>query len=157
MARKNKRNAFPKALKEIQAVDVDDFIFAYSLGAAAASYRMPMESPAESGFTLTNGKETREFRLTDIPLNRAVLAIRDHCEGDTVRFMAIMQRIFAFTKLQDDERLSRWTRKSDKDPDRMEIHGAVLEVAATLPLERNGRFDEDAFFKAVESITGLHK
>ena len=66
--------------------------------------------------------------------------------------MAIMQRIFAFAKLQDDERLNRWTRRSEKEPDRTEIHGAVLEAAATLPLEKNGRFDADKFFQAIEVI-----
>ena len=84
MAKTGKKRAQPKS-KEIRAVDVDDFIFAYSVGEAAASYRMPMESPAESGFKLTDGKETREYQLTDIPLNRAALAIRDHCEGDAAR------------------------------------------------------------------------
>lgn len=102
----------PRLVKpeEIKPVDVEEFSFAFAVGAAAYAYRMPMRSPTENKLLLEDEKgDVQEIRITDVPLNRAALAIRDQCQGDMEMFQAIMHRIFALMKLQSHEKMQQWT------------------------------------------------
>ena len=143
--------------EEIPAVDLDHFIFAFSVGDAAASYRMPMKSQCENKFVISDDKESQEFVLTDNPLNRATLAIREQCGDDGEMFQAVMYRLFALMKVLDNKKIQRWTRVSAKKSDGIEIHPAVLEAAASLPLNKRGRFQVQGFLKAVEAIAANGK
>ncbi len=114
------------------AVDPQEFMFVLRLIAAASTYKMPMDSPTRYGFALkTEAGEVQQYRLTEDPLNRAGLAVREHCGQDSAKFHALMKRYFAWVDIRDHEGLSRWVRRH---PDGTYIHDAILHAAATVPL-----------------------
>ncbi len=143
--------------EEVKPVDVEEFSFALAVGGAAYAYRMPMSSPSENKILLEDEEgNIEEIRLTDVPLNRAALAIRDQCRGDMEMFQSIMHRVFAFMNLRNHEKMQRWTKQSD-DPEQIGIHSAVIEAAATLPLDQYGHFEPNRFFQTVEVIAASGK
>ena len=64
----------------------------------------------------------------------------------------MMFRLFALMEILDDKALDRWRREDKSVTELREIHRAVIDAAATLPLTKRGRFSRPKFFKEVERI-----
>ena len=139
--------------ENIKPVDPEQFGFAMQLGSAAASYRMPMESPTKQGLNIEMSDGTvQRLAFTDIPMNRAAMAIRDHFAPDMETARAAMMRWMALIRISSSEKMTRWRRRPADDSDNIEIYAAVFDAAATVPLTDTGDFDEELFFRKVEEI-----
>jgi hypothetical protein len=134
---------------EAPPVDPQEFMFVLRLIAAASTYKMPMASPTRYGFALkTDDGEVHQYQLTEDPLNRAGLAVREHCGQDSAKFHALMKRYLAWADIRADERLSRWIRQH---PDGTYVHDAILHAAATVPLV-GLRFDIKALSRRADEL-----
>jgi hypothetical protein len=144
--------------EKTKPVDPEHFGFAMQLASAASSYRMPMESPAKQKIMLEmpDGK-LQEIRFTDIPMNRAAMAIRDHFAPDMEAARSAMMRWMALVRLASHPSMRKWERRSGENQEWIEIHNAVFDAAALLPLNKNGDFNVKAFFKKVEEIASGDK
>ena len=150
---KDEDSAFTFKPEEIHPVDPMQFAFALQLGSAAMTYRMPMKSPATEGVAVVSKDGTvHRYTLVDRPANRLMIAIRDHFAPDDKTYMSVMMRYSALQRLWKNERMKKWVRKDEQDPEKMEVHEAVFIAGATLPLNAEGCFEEDAFFNRLEEI-----
>jgi hypothetical protein len=96
--------------------------------------------------------ETLQF--TDIPINRFGMAVLRRYGKQTEKASSFMFRFFALNDLIRSGQLSPdYYRPAPKDGEPSEIHDAVLEVAATLPLSPKGAFKPRAFLKALRQAS----
>lgn len=139
-------------------VDPEEFMFAMQLGCAAYSGQMPTRNPRTYGLNFAEEDGTiQRIAFTDIPLNRAALAIGNHCASDKKKFVAIMLRYFAFLDLWKREDMKAWV-KDEPDGKHILLHGAVLEAAATMPINpKSLRFNPKLFFQRVRDIAASGK
>jgi hypothetical protein len=60
-----------------------------------------------------------------------------------------MMRAWALGELLDDARMADFLRTTPDDPEQEEIHQAALDIAAVMPLNPQGHFNANVFFKRV--------
>ena len=91
-----KENSYAAAFRNAKPIDAEQFAFAMQLASAGASYRMPMESPANKRFEIemTDGTVQR-FSLTDNSTNRAAGAIVQHFAPDMEMARSALMRWMA--------------------------------------------------------------
>ena len=138
--------------RQVKPVDPREFAFALQVGSATFSGRMPMESLSRREFLVEdeNGRP-QEIILDDTRLNRAAVAILDQFAPDFEKFQSLMMRYFALLRLTPLEKMKQWQTTASAE-NSVAIHPAVLTVAATLPLDGSGGFDEMEFFSKVEEV-----
>src|SRR5438093_5713348 len=108
--------------EKTKPVDPEHFAVAVQVAAAAYSYRMPMESPAKQGLTLEMPDgNVEEIILSDVPLNRAALAIRDHFAPDMEMAGCALMRWMALMKVRSSEKMQKWVRHAERDPESFEV------------------------------------
>lgn len=116
-----------------------------------------MENLAQREFVIgDNEGNARRFALEDNRWNRATVAIFDHFAPDLEKFQSVMMRYMALLRLTRGERMKSWQHEVGAE-NRVAVHPAILIVAATLPLVRDGAFDEEEFFAKVEEVAGKNK
>lgn len=148
---KPKRDKPLPPFEEMPPIDPDVFIVAVNFAMNAASGNAITDDPTKAGINLVeeNGSVS-ELRFTDIPMNRAMLALKERFAGDSAMFSSAATRMFALGKVLEDPRLSKWIKHGD---DSDEVHEAVIETAATIRLDANGEFPLDKFILQVEELT----
>lgn len=131
-------------------LDPEEFGFAVRVAVVAATYRMPMPSPAEHHLDIEfPDGDTQRLVPKDIPIHRAAFAILEHCSPDPEKFQSIMARhvaLIAMTKLNEAK---QWVRE---DKDGKLLHPALIEAAAVMQLRSHRGFEREAFFQRVASI-----
>jgi hypothetical protein len=141
------KKSWTNIFKKTPAVSVEEFRFAFNLAMSAASLDMPVENPETFGVDLlANDGGITKVRFTDRPMNRAMLAIGNHCSGDTEKAWAIMTRYLA---LQGLPFLEPWLVSEDG---MIRIHDAVIDAAADCPVNGSGDFDAGAFYTHVAEL-----
>jgi hypothetical protein len=79
-----------------------------------------------------------------------MIAVRDQFPRE--KFTSLMMRAWALGSLMDDPRMAPFTRPSeDADPEAIEVHEAVLDIAAVMPLNKKGLFNAGTFFRRVKA------
>ncbi len=148
MATKKRQAGWKEIFRKTPAVPADEFRFAFGLALAAASLATPVENPENFGVNLVeeNGSVTR-VNLKDRPDNRAALAIKKHCAGDSEKFKAIFTRYLAIRSLPFRE---PWLIVMDDGMIR--LHEAMIDAAADFPVNGNGLFNVGAFYKRVAQL-----
>ena len=138
--------------EKVKPVDPREFTFALQVGSAAFSGRLPMESPIHREFLVEDEEgELKRIVLEDTRLNRAALAIQEQFAPDFEKFQSVMMRYFALLRLTRLEEMAKWQQQAGDDGS-VAVHPAVLVVAATIPLARDGAFDAAEFFSKVEEV-----
>jgi hypothetical protein len=122
----------------ITSVTPEELRFAMATGTAAASGRTPQSSVGAYG---------ADVDIPDTPENRAMFAIRS--QFDSAKFRALMARIGAMMDVLQDDRAAPYIRRSTEGFKGDEVYEAVVDVAATFPLNGNREFDKGEFFRAV--------
>jgi hypothetical protein len=154
MGKRIKKKDSPLLKKEfLEPVDPEQFGFAIQIASAAHAFRMPMESPSTQGVNIEMGDgEIKRLVFTDIPINRAFMAMRDHFAPDFDTFQRVGLRFFALHKIWNSKNMEKWTKKDKDDPSVVLINEAVFRAGATCPLNEKGEFEETSFFMAVEKF-----
>lgn len=142
---------------EFSPIDSQEVRFCLQLTGAAATYKMPMKSPASTPINIVDETgEMQRYRLADKPLSRAFTALAEHFAGsgpdDQQAFekqMAVTFRIVAMTKILKHPLAKKWVRRSEEHT---EIHEALIDAASSLPLTKNAEFDAKTFFEVVKQI-----
>lgn len=101
-------------------VDVDYFYECIDVANKAAKVPLRSKKPKKKG-----------IYLTDIPINRALLAVASKCKGDgkTDEYTdSVMMRFIHISDLFSDVRCKEFIRKCDEGTD---FHHALLDAAAT--------------------------
>ena len=134
-----------------QPVTPDELQYAISVGSAAAAGKIPKSGVGGMGVDILDDEtgETNRYELTDIPANRMAIAVRDQFSRE--KFPAVMMRSWALGPLLDDERMKPYIRQ-ESDDGSFEMHEVVLEVAAVMPLNPEGEFNRNTFFKRVAKL-----
>lgn len=133
--------------KNTPVVSLEEFRFAFRLATSAASLAMPVENPETFGVDLlTHDGGITRVRFRDQPMNRAMLAIRKHCGRNTEKARAIMTRYMALQGLPFRE---PWFVS---DSGMIRIHDAVIDAAADCPVDSDGNFDPEAFYRHVAEL-----
>jgi hypothetical protein len=137
-------------------VDPEEFKFCCALMSAAYSGQMPTECPTKQVVKI---KEVGEVSFADVPINRAMLAVRDHFrqtrpEDRQDEFMAMAFRIECFGDflrlcMEDkDLRIEAFVEKQDGEV--VSVKEELLEAAATVKIGDSGLFRDELFAKATE-------
>jgi len=147
MGKRSKGNG--GTLPRIAPVEPAELSFALAVGSAAAAKRIPGAGVGGMGIDIqAEDGEIERLELTDVPMNRAAMAIRDQFPRE--KFMPLMFRGWALGALFDDERMAPYLREDAADPKACEVHEAVMDVAAVMPLNKDGQYNASAFFRRVE-------
>lgn len=128
-------------------VSTEELTFAMNVGSAAASGKTPLSGVGDKGITIDMGDgEFRDLQFTDNPSNRAMFAIRDQFPD---KFAALMTRAWALGTIMKDDRMAEFTREVEGEPEATEVHQAVWDIAAIMPLNPQLLFNGNIFFKRV--------
>ncbi len=96
--------------------------------------------------------EVEELPFNDTTLNRIMLALQEWCREETPeKYLSLCWRLFALNEMLHQGVLSEWVRL-DEPPGYLAIPGAIIQVAAELPLEQGQGFDLQAFTEAVRKL-----
>ncbi len=134
---------------EAVAFELEEFRFVFSLAVHAGHLSIPA---SERMFgPLEHEPDGPSLRAANIPINRAGAAVLDHYEGGGVQYHSFMCRFFAFMDLVSSGALDAWMPESTESPGAREIHPAVIDVAARIPLTRKGKFPK-RFVKEVKRL-----
>lgn len=120
-------------------VEPKELMFALSVGHAAATLKMPVENPELMGVNLRDEQSGQVMRisLTDRPMNRAMLALREQFKGD--KFVNIGMRRWALARIMEHKAVQEWIRKG---PDGfMEVADSLVYAAARGSLSKRFRFN----------------
>lgn len=128
-------------------IDPDEMNFIIGLASAAATYRMPHETPVGNPVHLDMGNgEVQTIKLVDNPMNRGMMAIKRHCGNDSDKFFSASLRFMALGRVYNDKRFTAYTREIPGDDKMFEVSSAIGHVAGTMPLDEQGEFDLNNFF-----------
>jgi hypothetical protein len=133
--------------RHVVQVRPEELTFALGVSGAAASGRTPQSGVGHLGINLDEGDGLQRLSLTDTPMNRGAVAIRK--QFDSELFHPIMHRLWALGRMTKDGRAQEFVRSAEDDPDMMEIHQAMIDVAASMTLNKDGNFNAQKFFRRV--------
>lgn len=138
-----------RKLPQIETVTVEELAFAYAVGGNAASGAIPQSGVKGMGVNLQiDDGDVHRIELTDTPLNRAAIAIRDQFPKG--KLQPIMLRIMALQEMTALPEALAYIREAEGRPGDSEISEAIFRVAAEMPLNHKLSFNKGAFFKRVE-------
>jgi hypothetical protein len=135
-------------LPAIKAVTVEELIFAQQVGGLAGAGRIPNSGVGGMGLNLVNDDgDVTEINLSDIPFNRAMIAIRDQFpEG---MLLPLMTRIMALHQMAELPEAAPYIREAEDGSGDLEISEALMRVAARMPLNKKMVFARKQFFQQV--------
>lgn len=145
----------------IASVNPEEFKFCFELMNAAYSGQMPTRNPAQLGISIRdeNSDAVTGYVLADIPMNRAMLAVREHfretrSEEKQCEFQAMSFRLLCFGDFirgcskSRDARLTPFVQITDGYLSG--IDDALIEAAAVVTVRKNGFAHKEMFIKATE-------
>lgn len=135
---------------QIEPIDPDEFDTALNWAMNAASRKAVVTDPSKMGLNLDLGNgRVEHIGFTDIPMNRALMALKERY-GDSEKMFFVSMRIFALFQIMHDPAMTKWMRQGGEFT---EVHPAVTEAAATIMLNNDGNFPVDIFFAKVEELS----
>jgi hypothetical protein len=136
----------PRDPRDIPAVSPEEFAFAMAVAGAAAAGKTPQSGVGHLGINYQeeDGSVGR-LGLTDIPMNRGMIAVRGQFPRE--KFHTLMFRIWALGEVMEDSRMAPFRRPAEGEPGVEEVHEAVYAVAAEMPLNKDGHFNRQKFFR----------
>jgi len=154
MPRRAKRKQREKSISDWAretAVSADEFAFACVTYISACQGTLAAPNPTRGGMILFDEEtgEESQVTLSDIPMNRGRLAVREHCGGGP-KYYALMARIFAYGEL--NQSLLRPWAQSATNYDQL-----CFQVAAEAPLNRKLLFDPADFVSRLVKLGGYPK
>ncbi len=139
---------FP-TFNQMGPIDPDEFNTALSWAMNAASKRAQITNPTKLGVNIDLGGNIERISFTDIPLNRALVALKERYGDNTDKFFNISNRIFAFFHIMKDPAMALYIKKG---VELTEVHPAVTDAAAEVMLDSEGNFPPDIFFSKVKEL-----
>jgi hypothetical protein len=133
--------------RTIPAVTSEQLVFALGVADAAATGKTPQSGIGHLGVEGAPADGVARIGLTDIPANRAMIAVRKQFPSEV--FQPLMFRMWALATVMKDSRAKAFLRAAEDDPEGQEVHEAVYEVAATMPLNKDALFNAQKFFRRV--------
>jgi hypothetical protein len=135
--------------QDSRALDAGDFADLFELAVRAGE--SPQEAAEGGDLDVERvGNDGKPVRLADTPYSRAGLAIKRRCGTDEARFLSALFRFRALMDLISGGALGRWVRSSIRREGANRIHPAVLDVASSMRVSKNGKFAVQKFLRAVE-------
>jgi hypothetical protein len=136
-------------------VDPEEFKFCCALMSAAYSGRMPTECPATE---VVNIEELGEISLSDVPINRAMMAVKDHFrqtrpEERQDEFMPMAFRLECFGDFlrlcmkDKDPRIEQFVEMQDGEV--TSLNEELIEAAASVTIGDCGLSRDEMFAKAI--------
>jgi hypothetical protein len=125
----------------IAPLDPDEFLGAYQYAAMVAEYEFLEEVPGIGKPFIRTADGMLGF--TNHPVNLFGLALVRHFHGQCDKVMAFMWRFWGLRTLLRHDAMKAYIQGSG---DELEIHCAVLEVAATEKLSDKYEFEPEPFF-----------
>ena len=140
-----------KRLPAIATVTTEELAFAYAVGCNAALGTIPQSSVRGYGIDIQSedGSGIERIGLTDIPMNRMAIAIRDQFPSG--QLMPLLSRIWAMQAMMKLPEAEAYTRQAP-DGSGEEISDAFFQVAAIMPLNHKMEFNRSTFFKRVAAV-----
>ena len=153
--RKSRKGWIPPSSMTVP-VDPEEFKFCCALMSAAYSGQMPTEPPTKQ---VVNIEDLGEVSFADVPINRAILAVRDHfrqtrTEEHQDEFMPMAFRIECFGDFlrlcmkDKDLRIEQFVEMQDGDVTC--INEELVEAAATAKIGDCGFSRDELFAKAIQ-------
>lgn len=129
-----------------QPLSYEEFEFAFALAMQAGYLKVPVY-PRAYGVNLQEGDgSVSRLVLTDIPENRAAIAVKQHFGEEYEKFQSFMWRFFALIDILHDPRAAGWIEDDPDDPEAQRMAVVVVNAAATVPLNKQGKFLRKRFF-----------
>jgi len=135
-------------------MDRERFTDAFGAILEAAARPLPRDM-LENPICLENDDgSTSTLHFTDHPLRRLIVAAGDYFASDDADNQEHLNFLYRFEGLQcliQQGVLGDWVHAST-DGQAYEMHPAVLDAAAEVPMTKKGRFPRQAFLRKVQQI-----
>ena len=133
-------------------VDPQELADAYSLISRVFSGEDNFDPTRYRMSILNEQGEIEQKPFDDNTLNRIMLALQEWCrEEPPEKYVSLCWRLFALNELLHEGALREWVRL-DETPGYLSIPGAIIQVAAQLPLEQGKGFDARIFLDTVRKL-----
>ena len=141
--------------EDLEPVARDQFAFAFKLSNCAAGLATPVQNPGLNKLNIVDEEkdEVTVIQFTDIPVNRAMFAAKGHFGNDEKSFLNFSMRFFAMGDIIKSEEVKEWMKPDEKNETFSLLHHAVIYAEAETPLDSEGGFNKDKFFKIVKEIS----
>jgi len=139
-------------------VDPEELLYAMQVGNAAISGKMPVDNPENKGFNFIDEESgtIQKIGFTGHPMILFGFAVLQEFGDDESKFCSIMNRLMALMNLCATDKSAKPFLKSDPDgEDFTMINNVLVEVMATIPMSKDGRFNKKAFFAKVKTLLGM--
>jgi hypothetical protein len=135
--------------RDISPISVAEFEFALALINAAAENRMQVVNPETVSFGIEDEDgSVREYRFTDRPLTRGLLALQDNFDPDIVWYAAsrfwLLQQSFNYPSIK--------TSYIERTDTHTLIHPDLIEAIATVPWRRGRHPKAAEILKRISAI-----
>lgn len=91
-------------------------------------------------------------RLPDAPMHRAAFALKRELAQEQSQFLSALWRFEAVMHLYSKGTLRPYTRIGETGGDSFALHPAVLDVAASARLSKNGKFAPRRFLADIDAL-----
>jgi hypothetical protein len=141
--------------EQLPPIDVEEFRFVWALAMEAVARKMPVH-PKQYRVTIGGDSgESTTYAIGDTVDGRAAIAAKEHFEPDKLRLQSFLARFYGLLTQVKNPEMKRWIKPDPQDPNAEQIHYAVMDTAAQLPLRLMEDFDPASFFKAVEERAAI--
>lgn len=134
---------------DVPPVDPDELATAFNLVMNTAAGRVAPEHSIDE--LRAAAEPDKRWLIDDKPLTRGLAALRERYE-DPQKFNDLALRIAAITFAMLRPELERWMRPGGSLTDGRLLHPAVLDAAASTPLNQRFEFDLEPFLALVEKL-----
>jgi hypothetical protein len=134
---------------DVPPVDPDELATAFNLVVNTAAGRVALERSIDE--LRAAAEPDKRWLINDKPLTRGLAALRERY-ADPQKFNDLALRIAAITFALLRPGLERWVRPAAGLNEGPLLHPAVLDAAASTPLNPNYEFDTAPFLALVEQI-----
>jgi hypothetical protein len=149
------RNLRPlKKPNECIPISSDDFAFAFEIAMKGVGKEILIRDPTSMGLTILDDEagQSTEIRFTDMPMTRALIALKEHFGDNPDIYQSMVWRIFGLLRILRDPDLSYWMKPDPDDSDALLVHKALLDAAAILRLSEEGQFQKETLIGEAELI-----
>ena len=141
----------PNFAERIGPVDPERFKFAVGVFGAAAELKGPAPNPTQFGVSLVDDDgSVTEFRFTDRPENRGLLALKRELP-DATDLESITFRILNMGEVVRMKRLLKMGVVQVDADGQLLVHDSVIYALARAPFRKSGKLDQAAFAAVVKS------
>ena len=128
--------------EDVKKIKTDEFLSHFNLFSEVMTGKVdPIKKPSSLPIRIQGDEidEAINLRFTDVPFNKAMMAVKQNCGRDKGKFFSVITRIWALAEIfrNPPKRLGKWVYKEAGD---LKVDDNLIEAAASAQIKSDGNF-----------------